>query len=243
MVASYSSGKKSSFGQTVRKWSLRLAFAAAIGGAGYNYYGTQEDIVAKITSIDVIPSDNKDKAPQVFIHTDKGTFVNKTTWMYLKDENDVQALVTVLQPGTTVKLSVYGTTAKIGNVGFDDFMMYRNIINAVSSDEKTTAPLTAVVNTPVLPVVVTTPVVTDSITPAPIDTNNTAVIEWLKAIGFIEDSTQKKVEVTPIAADSITPAPIDTNNAAVINKCLKVMDSKVPTQKKVAQKNKAPSAG
>jgi hypothetical protein len=97
----------------LRKAFFRVAVLGAVAGTGYVYYGTKEDITAKIISVDTVTS--SDKTPEIFIRTDKGTFVNKTTWMYWKNESHVKELATMLKPGATVNLSAYGLT-KIRNI-------------------------------------------------------------------------------------------------------------------------------
>ena len=153
MGYSYSYGKKDSFGQKAkrffRKTFLTLAFGSAVGVPGYHYYGTQEEIEAKITSVEAIPSGNKDQPPKMIVHTDKGTFVNQTTWMYFKGKEDVKELTQTLQTGATVKLTVYGFNPEIGNVTPDDFRIYRNIINAVPVGNN--QPPAPVAETPVKP--------------------------------------------------------------------------------------------
>ncbi|MCE9508136.1 MAG: hypothetical protein K8R48_07480 [Alphaproteobacteria bacterium] len=148
-------GQKDSFGQKtgrfLRKTFLRLAFVGAVGGPIYHHYGTKENIEAKITSVETLPSDKKDAPVETIIHTDKGTFVNETTRWHSKDGEDVAALTKILQPGATVKITVYGIDPKIGGKTLDDFGVYRNITEA--------APVTVVppVSKPVM-VVVTAPV-------------------------------------------------------------------------------------
>ncbi len=111
------------------KLSLVAAFAAAVGGTGMNYYGSDQKIEeAKITSVDVIPAKSADDMARIIVHTDKGTFVNQPTRFLLKDKEDVDAISSVLKPGATVNLTVYGLNPHIGKYSRDDLKMFRNII-------------------------------------------------------------------------------------------------------------------
>lgn len=119
-------GRKRTFGQKAarffRRMTLCAAFAAA-AGAGYNFYGTQQDITAKVTSVEPTPSGS-------IIHTDRGNFVNTPTIAHEKTPDDVLAIAKLIKPGATVKLHVYGVE-KIGEFRFEDFGYYRNITDAI----------------------------------------------------------------------------------------------------------------
>jgi hypothetical protein len=119
-------GRKRTFGQKAARFFRRLtlcaAFAAA-AGAGYNFYGTQQDITARVTAIEPAPSGN-------IIHTDKGDFVNTPTIAYEKTPDKVLSIAGKLKPGATVKLHVYGVE-KIGQYKFQDYGYYRNITEAI----------------------------------------------------------------------------------------------------------------
>lgn len=119
-------GRKKTFaqkaGRFVRRLTLCAAFAAA-AGTGYNYFGTQEDITAKVTSVEPGPSGD-------LIRTDKGTFVNNTTLVFQKNQDDVLAIASKLTPGATVQLHVYGAHTQVAGRTLDDFGFYRNITDA-----------------------------------------------------------------------------------------------------------------
>jgi hypothetical protein len=181
-------GEKDSFGQKtgrfLRKTFLRLAFLGAVGGPFYHHYGTKESIEAKITSVDTIPSDNKDAPVETIIHTDKGTFVNETTRMHRKDGEDVAALDKVLQPGATVRITVYGIDPRIGSVSLENLGIYRNITDAapVTVVPPLSKPVT-VVRTPVKPI-------ETAIVPAAIEQDNEAP-EVFAANADLTDMAQK----------------------------------------------------
>jgi hypothetical protein len=167
-----------------RKTFLRLAFVGAVGTPFYHHYGTKENIEAKITSVETIPSDNKDAPVETIIHTDKGTFVNETTRMHSKDGEDVAALTKVLQPGATVKITVYGINPKIGGKTLDGFGIYRNITDAAAvSAPLSPAPVVSVVPPPVKPAGTV-------IVPAAIEQDNTAA-EVSAANANLADMAQK----------------------------------------------------
>lgn len=119
-------GRKRTFGQKAARFFRRLtlcaAFAAAAGG-GYNFYGTQQDVTAKVTSVEPAPSGN-------IIHTDHGNFINAPTIAWKKNQDDVLSIAGKIKPGATVKLRVYGIE-KIGQLKFEDYGYYRNITEAV----------------------------------------------------------------------------------------------------------------
>ncbi|MEZ0226725.1 MAG: hypothetical protein ACAH83_19365 [Alphaproteobacteria bacterium] len=118
-------GRKRTFGQKAARFFRRLtlctAFAAA-AGAGYNYYGTQADVTAKVTSVEPAPLGD-------IIHTDRGNFMNAPTFAYQKNPDDVLSIAGKVKPGNTVKLKVYGIE-KIGGLKFEFFGYYRNITEA-----------------------------------------------------------------------------------------------------------------
>lgn len=120
------------FGQKAKsffkKAALIAAFAAAAGGTGYNYYGTEEDIEAKVTAVEIKAPSNPEDAPRIRIHTDHGTFVNETTRFHMKDGEDVKNITEALKPGASVKLTVYGLNPQIGKFSRDDLKIFRNII-------------------------------------------------------------------------------------------------------------------
>lgn len=131
----YSPDKRpKTLGQKAKKFFRRLtltaAFAAAVGGTGYYHYGTQEDIQATVTSVEVNPSSNPGKPPEMIIHTDKGTFVNHPTVMFLKDGAQTMEVAQVAQPGKLINLRVYGYNPAIRGQTRDDFHFYRNIVTA-----------------------------------------------------------------------------------------------------------------
>ncbi|TAL27776.1 MAG: hypothetical protein EPN97_16415 [Alphaproteobacteria bacterium] len=119
-------GRKRTFGQKaarfIRRLTLCTAFAAA-AGAGYNFYGTQQDITARVTSVEPAPSGS-------IIHTDRGNFVNTPTIAHEKTPDDVLSIAGKMKPGATVKLHVYGIE-KIGQFRFENFGYYRNITEAI----------------------------------------------------------------------------------------------------------------
>lgn len=119
-------GRKRTFGQKAARFFRRLtlcaAFAAA-AGTGYNFYGTQQDITARVTSVEPTPSGS-------IIHTDRGNFVNTPTIAHEKTPDDVLSIAGKMKPGATVKLHVYGIE-KIGEFRFENFGYYRNITEAI----------------------------------------------------------------------------------------------------------------
>ncbi|MBI3441649.1 MAG: hypothetical protein HY052_07610 [Proteobacteria bacterium] len=126
MASSYSG--KNTFGSKVkglvRKTALSLAFAAAVGGPAYHYYISSENVEAKVLSVEPVSSYSEN------VITDKGTFVNQTTWAYGKGEKEVANIASVLQPGNTVEITVYGATPKVGNLTLEDFNIHKNITKA-----------------------------------------------------------------------------------------------------------------
>ncbi len=96
------------------KMARRLTLAGIVAGVGYNYYGARENVTAKVTAVDIKPAAKADDLPKVIVHTDKGTFVNEPTHMYLKDKLDTQGITDILRAGMTVELEVYGLNPKIG---------------------------------------------------------------------------------------------------------------------------------
>lgn len=129
MAYSYSSYRKKEplgqrIGRFVRKWSLRLAFAGAVGGVGGHYYGTREKIDATIVSVEAVDIYNPNGA--LIVHTDKGDFINEKTRFYLKGDESVAGYDKLLRPGAKVELTVYGY-GFIERLGMD-----RNIVDVVT---------------------------------------------------------------------------------------------------------------
>lgn len=121
-----------SFGGKARKFMRRLAlgttFAGAVAGVGYHGYGTQEEITARVTQVDV-QADGAGGVPRVVIHTDKGTFSNTTSWLHRKDAQAAQGISNILRPGATVRLHVYGIQPEVAGFSLDDLGIHRNIIS------------------------------------------------------------------------------------------------------------------
>lgn len=111
----------------LKKFALVAAFGAAVAGTGVNYYGSDEKIDTKITSVEVTNPGAAGELPHYRIHTENGTFSNETTRMLLKDGDDVRDIAEVLKPGAHVELTVYGLNPHIGKYSRDDLHLYRNI--------------------------------------------------------------------------------------------------------------------
>lgn len=125
------------FKQKVKDWTRKTLLTAAFTGAAaapsIHYFGTSEDIVATVISVDA----------NFTVHTDKGVFANHPTYMHFKNEKDVLAIDRFLQPGQTVKLTVYGFDPRINSFSLDSLGIHRNI-----SDASKIAP--AILSTPMI---------------------------------------------------------------------------------------------
>lgn len=139
MANGYNRKPKRTFGQKVKRFfgklTLTAAFAAAVGGTGYYHYGTQEDIRAIITDVEFTPANENGEGSTAIIHTDRGTFVNHPTVMFMKDGDQTAALNEALQPGKTVDIRVYGYNPNILGFTRDDLHFYRNILTATTALE------------------------------------------------------------------------------------------------------------
>lgn len=111
---------KKKFKKFTRKALLTTAFMGAAGTPLYHYYGTREDIIAQVVSVD----------SDFTVRTDKGIFSNDPTYMYLKNERDVAQIDRLMQPGQNVKLTVYGFNPHIGSFSLSSIGIHRNISNA-----------------------------------------------------------------------------------------------------------------
>lgn len=138
---------KRTFGQKVKRFlgklTLTAAFAAAVGGTGYYHYGTQEDIRAIITDVEITPANENGEGARAIIHTNQGTFVNHPTVMFMKDGDQTAAINEALQPGKTVDIKVYGYNPNILGFTRDDLHFYRNILSASTALELLTPPSSA----------------------------------------------------------------------------------------------------
>jgi hypothetical protein len=138
-MAGKSYGKSETFGQRARKYLRRFAlcaaFAGAAAGTGYHYYGTTEEITARVDKVEVTMGPGGEAISTV-IHTDRGTFANDKTLAWWKNAKDVQDLNALTRPGTTVKLKVYGYGGVAG-VKFEYWGIYRNVVSAAPIDGNT----------------------------------------------------------------------------------------------------------
>lgn len=120
--------REKTFGQKVKsflgKVSLAAAFAGAAGVGYHHHYRTQEDVTAKVSSVEHTPKGT-------IIHTDKGVFSNHKTAFHQKDEKKAQEISAKIAPGGTYKFNVYGIFPRIGSLSPDTFGIHRNIANAV----------------------------------------------------------------------------------------------------------------
>jgi hypothetical protein len=116
------------FRRAVRSFALCTAFTAAVGGAWYNYYGSTRTLTnATITSVEVTPSDDPETAPQMIVHTDKGTFTNEPSRALVKDAEETAKLARILRPGNHVDLDVYGIHFPLWPVTLDEIGIHQNI--------------------------------------------------------------------------------------------------------------------